>query len=186
MKQLLIIVSAPSGGGKSTLCQKALREYPQLVHSISYTTRAPRPEEKGQAPYNYISDEKFRELIDQDYFAEWAKVHAHYYGTARNQLEAAWKKGQYVIMDIDVQGAASLKAQYQDAVSIFVLPPSIEALRQRIVNRNGGKEPKDLELRLENAKMEMAEAKKFDYQIINEDLDQAYRDFKKVIENLME
>ena len=128
----LIIVSAPSGAGKSSFCNKALKEFPTLIHSISYTTRTPRFRESNGDHYFFVEEKNFLNLIEKDFFAEWAKVHAHYYGTSKQQLNRAWEKGRIVIMDIDVQGASQLKQQYPLAHTIFILPPSIDELKKEI------------------------------------------------------
>jgi guanylate kinase len=180
MKQLLIIVSAPSGAGKSTLCDMALRDFPQLMDSISYTTRSARPGESEGHPYYFITPTEFDHLISENFFAEWAIVHGNLYGTSRRQLEDFWNSGHYVIMDVDIQGAANLKALYKDSRSIFIKPPSIEALSRRLSSRAKGKSD-DLDLRLRNAEREMKEADKFDYVIINDEVNHAYAEFKKII-----
>ncbi|MCB0393611.1 MAG: guanylate kinase [Bdellovibrionales bacterium] len=184
MSTPLIIVSAPSGAGKSSLCNKALQEFPELVDSVSFTTRAPREGETNGNPYFFVSQAEFEKRINEDYFAEWAKVHEFYYGTPRYQIEDAFRNGKHLIMDIDVQGANSLKAKYPDCHTIFVLPPSIEELRRRLEARDSGK-TQNLEIRLKNAEKECNQADRFDYSLVNRDFDKAYADFRKIIEIIL-
>ena len=184
MKTPLIIVSAPSGAGKSSLCDRALKEIPELVDSISFTTRQARAGESQGAPYFFVSSTEFKEKRDQGFFIEWAEVHGNLYGTPRYQLDDAWKAKKHLIMDVDVQGAASLKRLYPTATSIFILPPSIESLRHRIITRDQGKTP-NLETRLKNAEHEIAQAHHFDFHVVNDDFEVAYTQFKKIIEELV-
>lgn len=179
----LIIVSAPSGAGKSSFCRKALSEFPCLTHSISHTTRPPRFGEFHGHPYFFITEKEFLELIDKNFFAEWANVHSYYYGTSKEQLHQTWDKGQVVIMDIDVQGAAQLKKQYPHAHTIFILPPSIQELENRLQKRDG--KTKSLKLRLKNAREEIKMADCYDYQIINDQFDHSYKQFRKIIEKII-
>ncbi len=183
MKTPLIIVSAPSGAGKSTLCDRALREIPLLVDSTSYTTRSARVGEREGAPYFFVSKEEFLAKLKTGFFIESAEVHGNLYGTPKHQLEDAWKQGKHLIMDVDVQGAASLKALYPTSTSIFILPPSIEALRHRIISRDQGKTP-NLDTRLRNAERELVHAPEFDHRVVNDDFEVAYAQFKKIIEDL--
>lgn len=177
----LIIVSAPSGAGKSTLCDRALKEFPDiLVDTITYTTRQMRQNESEGNPYHFVTEKKFIELREQDFFVEWAFVHGKLYGTPRHQLEDAWKQNKWIIMDVDVQGAATFKKLYPDGVSIFILPPSVDELRKRIIARDKGSTP-DLEVRLTNADLEMKESLNFDYQIVNDKFDDSYSEFKRIL-----
>ncbi len=179
----LIIVSAPSGAGKSSFCNKALSEFPTLVHSISYTTRIPRPNEANGDHYFFVTEKEFLNLIEKDFFAEWAKVHSHYYGTSKEQLNNAWKKGQTIIMDIDVQGASQLRKHYPFAHTIFILPPSIDELKKRLQKRDDKTD--SLELRLKNAEKEMQLADQYKYQIVNDNFDDSYKEFRKIIEDIV-
>lgn len=183
LKPRLIIVSAPSGAGKSTLCDRALKEFSEiLVDTITYTTRPMRQNESEGNPYHFVTEPKFIELREQGFFVEWAFVHEKLYGTPKHQLEDAWKQNKWIIMDVDVQGAATFKKLYPDGVSIFILPPSIDELRKRIIGRDKGKTP-DLEVRLSNADKEMKESVKFDYQIVNDKFDDSYSEFKRILLN---
>ncbi len=185
LRPKLIIVSAPSGAGKSTLCDRALKEFPQLVDTITYTTRPMRQNESEGHPYHFVSESKFIELREKDFFVEWAIVHGKLYGTPRHQLEDAWKAEKWIIMDVDVQGAATFKRLYPEGVSIFILPPSIDELRRRIQSRDKGRTP-DLEVRLRNADIELKEASRFDYQIVNDQFDDSYSEFKKILQKMFE
>mgnify|MGYP001217017282 CR=1 FL=1 len=177
----LIILVAPSGAGKSTFLQQAVADDDNLVHSVSYTTRKPRANESQGNPYNFISEEDFKKKIQEDFFIEWAKVHEHYYGTSKKDLEDIWAQGQRVIMDLDVKGATRMKGYYPEALTVFLLPPSIDELRNRLQKRDQSEET-NLDLRLANAVDEMLSAPKFDHQIVNDDFDRAYSQFKKIID----
>ena len=184
MKTRLIIVAAPSGAGKSTLVKMILEDLKELKDSVSYTTRSARKGEKEGNPYHFVSKAKFQKLIEEDFFIEWAQVHGNFYGTPQRQSDDAWKEGKWLIMDLDVKGAATFKKKSPDATSIFILPPSVNELRRRIVERDKGKTP-DLELRMQNAIEEMLRAPQFDYSIINADIKICYSEFKKVIEDII-
>ncbi len=180
MKSRLIILVAPSGAGKSTFLERAVEQDANLVHSVSYTTRAPRASERQGKPYHFITNEDFETKIKEDFFIEWAKVHENYYGTSKKDLEDIWAKGMQVVMDLDVKGAWRMKKYYSDALTVFILPPSIEELRRRLQKRDQT-EKTNLELRLANAVDEMLAAPKFDYQIVNDDFERAFKQFQKVI-----
>lgn len=184
MKTRMIIVAAPSGAGKSSFVEKVTKEDERLVDTVTYTTRKMRKGESQGHPYHFVSVEDFKRKVEDNFFVEWAHVHENMYGTPFYQLEEAWKANKCVIMDVDIQGADTFKAKYPDAVSIFILPPSIDELRRRIEKRDGGI-PADIEVRMTNAEREMREAPKFDYKIINDDFHQSYSEFKKLIENLL-
>lgn len=184
-KTRMIIVSAPSGAGKSSFLDRVLKDFPILKDTITYTTRAMRTGESDGNPYYFVSKEKFLELKEQGFFVESAKVHDNFYGTPLHQIEDAMKENRVVIMDVDVKGAATFKKKYPDAISIFILPPSIDELRRRILHRDH-KIPEDLELRLINAQMEMTLANTFDFRVINENFEESYGKFKKIIGDLIE
>lgn len=180
----LIIIAAPSGAGKSSFVERISGEIPVLCDTVTYTTRAMRVGESEGHPYHYVSKEKFFELRERGYFVEWAVVHENLYGTPMYQLEEAWSKAKVVIMDIDVQGADTFKRKFPDAVTIFILPPSIAELRRRVTKRDG-RIPDDLEVRMANAERELARAYEFNYQVVNDDFDKSYQQFKKIIEDLL-
>jgi guanylate kinase len=180
----MIIISAPSGAGKSSFIDRILREFPVLFDTTTFTTRTMRTGESDGNPYYFVTKERFQELIKQGFFVEWAQVHENLYGTPLHQIEAAFAAGRVVIMDVDVKGAATFKEKFPDAASIFILPPSIEELRRRILNRDK-KVPEDLAVRMANALTEMTEAHGFDHQIVNDDFEKSYLQFKKIIEELL-
>jgi guanylate kinase len=181
----MIIITAPSGAGKSSLLERILRDFKVLKDTTTYTTRSMRTGESEGNPYHFVSKERFQELVRQGFFVEWAPVHAHLYGTPLHQIEAAGNENRVIIMDVDVKGARTFKQKYPDAASIFILPPSIDELKRRIQSRDK-KLPEDLETRLANAKIEIDEASHFDYQIVNDDFEKSYLEFKKIIEDLLE
>lgn len=192
-KPLFIVISAPSGCGKTTLIDMLLQEYCDIVYSISCTTRAPRGEEEDGVDYHFKTVERFEELIAEDAFIEHARVHGNYYGTLREPIESALREGSSAILDIDVQGAAKvreyvralpdsdpMKAGYVD---IFILPPSMEELRSRLVGR-GTDSPEAVEKRLENAEGEIARAGEYMFRVTNDDLGMAYRRLCDLIDAL--
>ncbi len=181
----ILVVSAPSGAGKSSFCERVVEDFPQqVVDSVSYTTRAPRQGEKEGSPYHFVTKEKFQELQTKNFFIEWAEVYGNFYGTPKDQVERARKNKQFLIMDIDVQGARTFRKLYPDATYIFILPPSIDELRRRLTKRDKGKTG-NLEVRLQAAAREIASASEFDYQIVNDDFEKSYAQFKKIIEGLI-
>lgn len=184
MKTNLIILAAPSGAGKSSFIEKICADNKVLFDTITYTTRAMRKGESQGVPYFFIQENEFLAKKDEGFFVEWARVHNHLYGTSRVQIEDAWKQGRCVIMDVDIQGAKTFKTLYPQSQSVFILPPSIEELRKRIIKRDG-RIPPDIEIRMENAKKEMAEAPSYDYRIVNDHFESSYAEFKKIIENLL-
>ncbi|MCB0371179.1 MAG: guanylate kinase [Bdellovibrionales bacterium] len=184
MKANLIIVAAPSGAGKSSFIEKICKEITILVDTITYTTRAMRLGESQGHPYYFVSESEFKNKIEDNFFVEWAMVHNRFYGTPMNQLEDAWKNDRCIIMDVDIQGARTFKEKFPQSKSIFILPPSIDELRKRIIKRDG-KVPQDIEIRMENAKNEMKEAHQFDFRLVNDDFETSYAEFKKIVENIL-
>jgi guanylate kinase len=176
----LFVVAAPSGAGKSSLV-KALLELDSHVHpSISHTTRAPRGQEKHGREYYFISNAEFDEMIKTNAFVEWASVHGQKYGTSKTIIEDRISKGGDVILEIDFQGALQIRKIFTNAVLIFILPPSWEELRSRL-ERRGEDTPEVIDLRLKNAALEVAQAKEFDFVIINELFDRALFDLKAIV-----
>ena len=173
-------LSAPSGTGKTTLLMRVLREFPDLERSVSCTTRPPRPGEKDGVSYRFVDEKTFREMIQNDGFFEWEEVHGHFYGTPKAPLIARREKGRDTILDIDTRGAMSVKKSYPDSCAIFLMPPSIEVLEQRLRARQTESEA-SLARRLNNARMEMNEKNKFDYVIVNDELDRAFEEMKRLI-----
>ena len=184
MKNRMIIVIAPSGGGKSTFLQRILLEKKDLATTVTYTTRKMRKGESEGSPYHFVDQNRFAELRDNAFFVEWAEVHGKWYGTPQHQIDDIWKSDRNVIMDVDVQGAMSLRKKYAQALTLFILPPSIDELRRRVISREGGT-PADLELRMKNAQKEIAMAPLFDRQLINDDFETSYAQFKKMIEEYL-
>lgn len=176
----LFVVAAPSGAGKSSLV-KALMELDTRVQpTVSHTTRAPRGQEKHGREYFFASAQEFDAMVLGDAFVEWAHVHGQRYGTSKKMIEDRMAQGADVILEIDYQGALQIKKMYANAVLIFILPPSWEELRSRLERR--GEDTADIiELRLQNAAIEMAQAPEFDFVIINEVFDRALFDLKAVV-----
>ena len=176
----LYVVAAPSGAGKSSLV-KALMEVDSGVQpSVSHTTRPPRGQEKHGREYFFASEQDFDAMIQQDAFLEWANVHNYRYGTSRKVIEQSVASGGDVILEIDFQGAINIKRIFANAVLIFILPPSWEELRSRLIRR-AEDSPEVIELRLKNAEVEVAQAASFDFVIINELFDRALFDLKAIV-----
>lgn len=178
---ILFVVSSPSGGGKGTLIQRVLKQVPYLSYSVSYTTRAPRNGEVEGREYFFVTTEKFKAMEADGEFLEWARVHGNLYGTSRHQVSREVFEGRDIILEVDVQGAASVRELVNDSVSIFILPPSVEILRQRLIAR-GTDSPEELELRLRHAPEELKHYKTFDYVIINNEVERAAGQLSCIIE----
>jgi len=176
----LFVVSSPSGGGKGTIIHHVLDVVENLRYSVSYTTRAPRPGEVDGREYFFVKRDTFEEMVAAGEFLEWACVHGNLYGTAKNQIIEDTAAGADLILEVDVQGAASVRQLLMDSVSIFILPPSYEVLRQRLIAR-GTDSPEELELRLRNAPEELKQYSAFDYVIINDEIDRAVGQLASII-----
>lgn len=177
---LVLIISAPSGAGKTTLCRHLLEHFPTMKESISYTTRSPRPGELDGVDYFFVSRETFLEMVRDDAFAEWAEVHGNLYGTALATVEDARKKGIDLVLDIDCQGARKLKEQIERCIYVFILPPSMEELRRRLNDRSSDT-PEVIEQRIERAVFEIKEARWYDYIIVNDDLERANEELSSIV-----
>jgi guanylate kinase len=176
----LFVVAAPSGAGKSSLV-KALMELDSGIQlAVSHTTRPPRGQEKHGRDYFFLSPEEFDGMVGRDAFLEWAHVHGNRYGTSRHAIEERLARGADVLLEIDFQGAINVKRIFANAVLIFILPPSWEELRSRL-QRRGEDSAEVIELRLKNAAIEMAQAQKFDFVIINELFERAVFDLKTIV-----
>jgi guanylate kinase len=171
-KASLIVVSGPSGAGKSTVLARVLAEMDRLRFSVSHTTRGPRPGEQDGVQYFFVAEERFRELRQQGAFLEWATVHGQLYGTSLGEYERAVRDGVDLLLDLDVQGAAQVRLKFPDAVSVFILPPSRQALEQRMRNRGQDSE-EVIAQRLAAAREEMSHYGEFDFVIVNEHFDTA-------------
>jgi guanylate kinase len=176
----LIVVCAPSGAGKSSLVGLALQKIERLRFSVSYTTRGPRGAEQHGVNYFFISSDEFRSMRNRNEFLECAEVHGNLYGTHRAHVVEMLKEGNDVILDIDVQGAEQIRASMDEAVTVFIMPPSFAALEQRLRNRNLN-HSEDLERRLRNATQEVRLWDRFDYVIVNDDLHRAYLALEAII-----
>jgi guanylate kinase len=179
---IVFIISAPSGAGKTTLIHRIMATHPNLAFSISHTTRPPRQGEINKQDYYFISRETFREMIKNNAFLEWATVFGEYYGTSTAEIQRLHKLGKNVILDIDVQGALQVmeKLDKNQFISIFILPPDMETLKQRLISR--GKDPTDqIEKRLAEARKEIQQSDRYNFRIINDNLERATRNLSKIL-----
>ncbi|PWB68492.1 guanylate kinase [candidate division GN15 bacterium] len=179
----VVIISSPSGGGKTSICRRLLsraRRRHGWTFSVSYTTRRTRVGERNGREYFFVSDEKFEQLARSGFFAEHFHVHTHRYGTPRRPLEQVLRNGGVMILDVDVQGAFKLRKEYPDAVTIFILPPSVRELRRRLRQR-GTETVEQLAIRFENARREMKLYRKFEYVVVNQALDLAVQQVLAII-----
>ena len=176
---LALILTAPSGAGKSTLIKRLRAEFASIGFSISATTRAPRPGERDGVDYHFVTVEAFKDMIAREHFAEWAEVHGNFYGTPMAAVREMLAQGRDVLFDIDVQGAKALKANLKLGRTVFLLPPSCQALVDRLTGR-GSDSPETIAKRIKNARGEIAQASWFDHIIVNDDLDQACDELRAV------
>jgi len=177
----LFVVSAPSGAGKTTLCREMRLRLTDLAYSVSVTTRPPRAGEIDGTDFRFVSEPQFRELLARNELAEWATVHGNLYGTPAGPLEAALRDGRDVLLDIDTQGAAQLRARYPDAVLIFVVAPSMGALEQRLRERRSDSQ-REIARRLQRAREEVVLWRRYDYLIVNRDVKEAMEQLESIIE----
>ena len=177
---ILVVISGPSGVGKTTIIKAVLSRRNDVIFSVSCTTRPRRPGEVHGKDYFFITEQEFRAMIDKGEFLEWAEVHGYLYGTPRKFIEKAFKEGKSVLLDIDVQGALKVMETFKDGVFIFIAPPSIEDLEKRLRKR-GTETEESLRRRIEDAKWELQNIDKFEYLIINRDLDEAIYDLDSII-----
>ena len=176
----LFVVAAPSGAGKSSLVKALLELDSQVQPSVSHTTRAPRGQEKHGREYFFTSEQEFDAMVSADAFVEWAQVHGNRYGTSKKAIEERMAQGADVILEIDFQGAIQIKKNFDNAISIFILPPSWDELRSRL-ERRGEDSPAVIEMRMKNAQIEVAQVGKFDFVIINELFERALFDIKAIV-----
>ncbi len=180
LKGLLIVISAPSGTGKTTLVHMLLKEFPDLEFSVSYTTRPPRPGEVDGKDYHFVDRKTFERMIEEGDFLEWAEVYGNLYGTSRTQVLRALNEGRDVILDIDTQGALQVKKNFPEAVLIFILPPSLKELERRLRSR-GTDDEETIERRLKIAREEIRRAPLYDYIVVNDVLEVAYENLRSII-----
>lgn len=177
---LLLVVSGPSGAGKTTLCKEIRAMVPGLRHSVSCTTRHPRPGEVNGREYFFLDERTFKEMVERGEFAEWAVVYGHHYGTPRRALAEMMAQGLDVLLEIDVQGALQIKRQFPESVHVYLLPPSLAELRARL-QRRAGDSPDEIGHRLRQARDEVRSYRNYDYIVRNEDLKEAVREMEAII-----
>lgn len=183
----IIVLVSPSGGGKSTMKDRLMHDFPSMKFSVSATTRDPRPGEIDGEHYHFLSEAQFDEALEKDKFLEWEQVFSGTrYGTLRDSVDELLQKGYFVLFDVDVKGARSLKSAFEDdALVLYLRPPSMEILKERLVDR-GTESSQDIEERLQRAQKEMQEALMFDATILNDDLEEAYREVRDFVEAFIE
>ncbi len=180
-KRQFVALAAPSGGGKTTLCGMLLKRFPDLALSVSFTTRLPRGTERDGVEYKFVGKPEFEQLIQAGSLIEWAEVHGNFYGTSRDFLEGQSKSGKVVLLDIDVQGVESLRSAFgHRCLSIFILPPDMSTLEERLRSRSTESEEK-IQRRLKNAAEEIAKSGKFDFRIVNRDLDASFSELCEIL-----
>ena len=176
----LFVISGPSGAGKGTLLAELRKQRPDLGLTVSATTRSPRPSEVDGTSYYFLSDEEFRRRIAAGEFVEWAEVHGHLYGTLVSEVKRLLAKGHSLVLEIDVQGALNVRKVYPDAVLVFIEPPSLQVLEERLRGR-GTEDEASIELRLKNARHEMELADQYDVRIVNDTVDRAAQELGSVM-----
>ena len=181
-ENLIIIISAPSGSGKTTIVDRLQEKMPELRRLVSYTTRQQREGEINEKEYLFISEEEFKEKIAKGALLEWEEVFGNYYGSSEEQLNEALEKGEDVVLSIDVKGARQVRKKFPESVSIFIMPPAIEELASSLKKRNNDEEG-EVSVRLKEAKREMSAADEYDYLVVNEELDKAIEDVQAIIES---
>jgi guanylate kinase len=177
---ILFVISSPSGGGKGTLIRRLLDRVPGVSYSVSWTTRGPRAGEVDGVNYHFVTPEEFGRMRERGGFLEWAVVHGHLYGTARSVVEQELNEGHDIILEIDVQGAAAVRAALSSVASVFILPPSFEVLRARLSKRMTER-PEELELRLRNARGEVEQYRHFDYLVLNDEVERAAAQLASIV-----
>lgn len=187
MSNKVIIFSAPSGSGKSTIVSHILKLHPEMEFSVSATSRAPRGQERNGIEYHFFSADEFRKMIAEDKFVEYEEVYAgSFYGTLKSEVQRIWDKGHVIIFDVDVKGGVNLKKYFGDkALSVFIQAPSVEELRKRLVAR-GTDSAEAIAKRVAKASEEMTYADKFDYILVNDDLQKAYTEAEKVVDDFLQ
>jgi guanylate kinase len=186
MEGKLIIISAPSGAGKTTIVRHLLKSDLNLEFSVSATTRSPRDGEKDGEDYYFFSIEEFRKRVRKDEFVEWEEVYKdHFYGTLKSEVERIWNKGSHVIFDVDAKGGISLKDKFGNrAAALFIMPPSVPELETRLLNR-GKDTPEKIKMRVEKATNEMKLANQFDFVVVNRELDRALKEAVEIVSSFL-
>lgn len=180
MKGLIFVMSGPSGAGKTTIVKAALKEMEGIEFSVSYTTRPKRADEIEGVDYFFVDEGTFKKLIENGEFLEWAEVHGHLYGTSKKFVEERLERGINMLLDVDVKGALNIKKVYKDGIFIFVAPPSFKELKERLMKRHT--ENKDnFEKRIEDAKFELSQISKFEYLIVNREINTAVKELISII-----
>ncbi len=180
-KGILLVLSAPSGAGKTSLCQAAVKQLPRLMHSVSYTTRPPRAGEVHGRDYYFVDEQTFESMKREGEFIEWARVHGHLYGTSKKMIYEIQKQGSDAILDIDAQGAQKLMSLKElNTVFVFVVTPTFSELERRLRNRRSDPE-EEIQRRLEKAREEIAQFEKYDYLLVNDDFDRALEDLTSIL-----
>ena len=180
----IIAISAPSGTGKTTIIKNILKKYPEIVFSISATTRPKRPGEKNGIEYYFVSEDEFINKIESKEFVEWEKFYDYYYGTFKSTIEENINSGKSILLEIDVKGALSLKNIYPEAHLIYIMPPSFEELVKRLSERRTENEI-DFKKRIQRAEMELSHKDRFDYLVINKDLNKAIKETSELIKKIL-
>jgi guanylate kinase len=177
---VLLILSAPSGTGKTTLARRLVLSHPDAIFSVSYTTRAPRGKERDGVDYHFVDEARFAQMVAEGAFLEHAEVHGHRYGTPRAVVDEARRRGALAVFDIDVQGGEAIRAQHPEAVRVLILPPSLEELERRLRSRSTDDDA-TVRKRLEAARREMLRARSYEYWVVNDDLERASGDLEAIV-----
>jgi guanylate kinase len=177
---VLLILSAPSGTGKTTLARRLVLSHPDAIFSVSYTTRAPRGKERDGVDYHFVDEARFAQMVAEGAFLEHAEVHGHRYGTPRAVVDEARRRGALAVFDIDVQGGEAIRAQHPEAVRVLILPPSLEELERRLRSRSTDDDA-TVRRRLEAARREMLRARSYEYWVVNDDLERASGDLEAIV-----
>ena len=180
----LIVISAPSGAGKTSIARAILERTPRSRFSVSATTRPKRATEQEGVDYFFLTREEFRRRVDAGEFAEWEEIYGDYYGTLRSEIDRALAQGERILFDVDVRGGLSIKRLYPEALLIFIEPPSVEILQERLRNRKT-EDPETLRRRMERVPMEMELGKNFDYRVVNDRLDRAVGEVEQIVQNYL-
>lgn len=176
----MLVISAPSGAGKTSLARALVARNDRLAFSVSVTTRRPRPGEQDKKDYHFVDEATFDRMRREGALVEWAEVHGRYYGTPASEIAAILERGQIAVLDIDVQGARQIRARFEDAVLVFILPPSVSSLIDRLGKR-ASEDQEELRRRLATARSELPAIREFDYVVINDDFDDAVRDLEAIV-----